>query len=392
MKNKILIDASTVMDTADGLSNYIIGIIRHLPKESFNYFDYTILINPDLKRPELITYIENNPFTILKEKIRPIGPKRDWDMFWFLKKYEAKFDLIHITSNNYPLSLKKGICTIHDITFKRFFDSPKYSFNLATRYLNLVIGNCLKRATAIIAVSRSTKSELEHWYNVTPAESEKITVIYEGYEHLDYGEKSAEACYKPALSHGYLFYLGSMRKHKNISNLIAGFKHALPQLPAGIQLVASGSERFLSNEDRNLVSQINSSGERIVFTGYLSHACVEQYFRNCDAFILPSLSEGFGIPVLEAFYFGKPILCSDTTSLPEVAGEAAQYFDPVSPESIGAAIINFYQHPELAVALVKKGRERLQLFSWNIAAAETVALYKKVLKTREDICLERLLR
>lgn len=379
MKKKILIDASTVMDRADGLSNYIIGIIRHLPKESFNNFDYTILINPGLNRPELIAFIENNPFTILKEKIRSIGPKRDWDMYWFLKKYESKFDLIHITSNNYPLSLKKGICTIHDITFKRYFDSPKYAFNLATRYLNLVIGNCLKRATAVIAVSQSTKNELINWYNVSPANAEKITVVYEGYEHLEYSGKSVEVCDTPPLTNGYLFYLGSMRKHKNISNLIAGFKHALPGLPASVQLVASGSERFLSEQDKNLIAEINSIGERIVFTGYLSNACVEEYFRHCDAFILPSLSEGFGIPVLEAFYFGKPILCSNTTSLPEVAGDAAQYFDPLLPESIGAAIVNFYNHPELAEELVKKGSERLQLFSWNKAAEETVTLYSKVL-------------
>ena len=128
------------------------------------------------------------------------------------------------------------------------------------------------------------------------------------------------------------------------------------------------------------MAEINCNGERIVFTGYLSNACVEQYFRHCDAFILPSLSEGFGIPVLEAFYFGKPILCSNTTSLPEVAGDAAQYFDPLIPESIAAAMINFYRRPEIAEEFVKKGSERLQLFSWNKAAKETVLLYKKVLK------------
>ena len=367
------------MNTADGLSNYIIGIIRHLPKESFEHFEYTILINPGLQRAELIPFIKNNQFAILEKKIRPIGPKRDWDMFWFLKKYEATFDLIHITSNNYPLSLKKGICTIHDITFKRYFDSPKYSFNLATRYLDKVINNCLKRATAVIAVSQSTKNELINWYNVTPAESDKISVIHEGYEHLEYGDKSLDNFCTIPITNGYIFYLGSMRKHKNISNLIAAFKFALPHLPAGVQLIASGSERFLSDKDKDLITQINSEGERIVFTGYLSNACVEQYFKNCDAFILPSLSEGFGIPVLEAFYFEKPILCSNTTSLPEIAGDAAQYFDPFFPESIGEAMIKFYGNPELAKTLVKKGKERLQFFSWTKAANETVSLYEKIL-------------
>ena len=380
MKCKILIDASTVTYLADGLSNYIIGLIQYLPAESFNDFEYTVLVNPGLDRPELMSVLKNGNFKILEKKIKPIGLKRDLNMFWFLRKYKAQFDLIHITSNNYPLSLKNGICTIHDITFKKYFDHPKYSFNLATTYMDLVIRNCLKKSTAIIAVSNATKNELINCYHLPDDKKNKISVIYEGYEHLENTEEPASICEESLQYNGsYLFYLGSFRVHKNIDNLLLAYKLAINHIPAGIKLIISGNDQYLKTEGFNIVAEINKFEKRVVFTGYLSNACVEKYFRNSDAFILPSLSEGFGIPILEAFYYNKPVLCSNTTSLPEVAGNAAIYFNPSDPQSIADAIIEFYADPSLTMSMVEKGNEQLKNFSWAKTAAETLDLYKKYL-------------
>lgn len=380
MKCKILIDASTVTYLADGLSNYIIGLIQYLPVESFNDFEYTVLINPGLDRPELMSILNNGNFKIIEKRIKPIGLKRDWNMFWFLRKYKAQFDLIHITSNNYPLSLKNGICTIHDITFKKYFDHPKYSFNLATTYMDLVIRNCLKKSTAIIAVSNATKNELINCYNLQGERKNKISVIYEGFEHLENNEEPPSLCEEGLQYSGsYLFYLGSFRVHKNIENLLLAYKLAINHIPAGIKLIISGNDQYLKTAGFNIVAEINKFEKRVIFTGYLSNACVEKYFRNSDAFILPSLSEGFGIPVLEAFYYNKPVLCSNTTSLPEVAGNAAIYFNPSDPQSIADAIIQFYADPSMAISMVEKGNKQLKNFSWAKTALETTALYKKYL-------------
>lgn len=378
MKKKILIDATPVVPFVDGLSNYIINLIKYLPAESFNEFEYTVLLNKGLKKEEFTSFVRCGNFKILEKKIAPIGPERDWDMFWFLLKYKSRFDLIHITSNNYPFALGKGICTIHDITFKSYFDHPKYSFKLATKYMNAVIKHCLKKSTVIIAVSNSTKAELTKWYHLNDKAQDKIKVIYEGWEHLtEY--RSNKVCTDEFVSiNEYIFYLGTFRIHKNISNLLRAFSLALAHIPSNKKLAISGSSKKLNLKDKEFLKEINRHEERIVFTGYLTNECVEKYFQNADAYILPSLSEGFGIPVLEAFYYNTPVLCSNTTSLPEVAGKAAIYFDPYNVQDIANAIIKFYNNPIQSENLIKSGKEQLQKFSWSKTAQETVQVYKKI--------------
>jgi glycosyltransferase involved in cell wall biosynthesis len=376
MKKKVLIDATPVTSLVDGLSNYIINLIKYLPVESFSEFEYTILINKGLIREDFTSFLQQGKYKILEKKIAPIGPKRDWNMFWFLLNYRNKFDLIHITSNNYPFSLKKGVCTIHDITFKRYFDHPKYSFRLATIYMNAVIKHALKKSSAIIAVSSSTKNELIKWYRLNQQQQIKIKIVYEGWEHL-IKYKEGNICSDDFVSNNeYIFYLGTFRIHKNISNLLKGFRLATGSIPSNKKLAISGSSKFLQEKDKILLAEINKYEQKVIFTDYLSNACVEKYFRKADAYILPSLSEGFGIPILESFYYNTPVLCSNTTSLPEVAGNAAIYFDPHDPENIAKAIIEFYTSPEHAQSLINEGKKQLKKFSWAKTSLNTVNIYR----------------
>ena len=102
MKKKVLIDATPVTSLVDGLSNYIINLIKYLLAESFDEFEYTILINKGLRRDEFTSFLTASNCKVLEKRIAPIGPKRDWNMFWFFLKHRKKFDVVHITSNNYP--------------------------------------------------------------------------------------------------------------------------------------------------------------------------------------------------------------------------------------------------------------------------------------------------
>ena len=375
MKKRILIDATTIVEKKDGLSQYIISLLAQLPKLALEEFDITVLIKKGVKRLELWEVLNARKFKILQANIAPIGPKRDLDFFIFFLRNKNKFDLFHSTSNQYPVCLKHGIATVHDITFKKYLDSKWWTFNMGSRYLNFVISNSLKKSAAVIAVSNHTKNDLVNTYKCT---GEKIHVIYEGWEHLKNNNSLVTEETLPIFTH-YLFYVGTTRLHKNIKNLLKGFNIATTDLPQKIKLVISGNETYLDEEEKEIVMQLNKNGQRIVFTGFVSKENLEQLFRNADAFIFPSLSEGFGIPVLEAFYFKKPLLCSNATSLPEIAGNAAIYFDPEKPQKIAEAILHFFKTPALAKELVVKGEERLKLFSWEKMAKETVALYKKVL-------------
>ena len=375
MKKRILIDASTVISKIDGLSQYIINLIKHLPEESFDIFDYSVLVNKDLNRNALTDILKDQRFTIIEARIAPIGPKREWDMFWFLRKYKAKFDLFHSTSNQYPLYLKKGIATIHDITFRKYLNAPWYTFKTASFFLNLVIKNSLYRSVAVIAVSEFTKNDLVNKYQLNEKIQKKINVIYEGWEHLINSDDNEIVNTELFEFENYLFYVGTTRVHKNMKNLLKAFIIAANEINENISLVIVGNESYLDDDDKKSINSINEKYKRVFFTGFVSKKELDYLFTNCCAFIFPSLSEGFGIPVLEAFYFKKPLLCSNSTSLPEIAGNAALYFDPSSPEDIARSVITLYKDPAIGPGLVKKGEERLQLFSWKKTASQTVQLY-----------------
>lgn len=376
MKKRILIDTTTVPVNPDGLSQYIINFLKNIPDEAFTTFDLMLLINRNIQRQDMADLINSKKFIILETNIAPIGFKRDFAMYRFYKANKDKFDVFHSTSNQYPLCVKDGIATIHDITFAFYFDEPWWTFKLSKFYLNLVIKNSLKKARCIISVSDATKNTLINFYKLKPEISKKIETIYEGWEHLiidDVENKSTD----PPIDNGrYMFYVGSTRKHKNIKNLLAAFQLTMKVLPENINLLLSGSNSYLDNDDKKIIELINYKKTRLIFTGFVTKINLDSLFRNADMFIFPSLSEGFGIPVLESFYFNKPLLCSQTTSLPEIAGDAALFFDPESPKDIAEKIVYFYDHPELATQLVEKGKKRLTYFSWKKTANETFELYK----------------
>jgi glycosyltransferase involved in cell wall biosynthesis len=383
MKPHILIDASVVISVADGLSVYVINLLKHLPDEAFEQFDFSILLRPGLDRPEFFAALEGRPFRLIEETIAPIGPRRDWDMFRFLRRRGQEFDLVHITSNQYPLFLRHGICTIHDVTFKRWFHNPggiPGARHAAVAYLTLVISNCLRRAGRIIADSEATRQEIRRLFHATPAQMDKIDVVHLGWEHLrDEDETATEAIDPlPYPDKSFLFFLGTFRPHKNLAGLLRGFERVLDSLPEDKLLVVSGdgSDR-LSPELKAVVDRINAKRQRVIFTGYLSGAEVRRHYAQADAFVFPSLAEGFGLPVLEAFHYGIPLLCANNTSLPEVAGDGALYFDPTDPDSIGDALVRFYQDPGLRERLIAKGRERLQHFSWQKTAEQTLQIYRQ---------------
>lgn len=380
MKKRILIDASTVVSLEDGLSHFIINLIRYLPEESFEKFDYTVLVNKGMQRKELTDLLKDPRLHVIEQKIAPIGPKRDWQMFWFLRKHKKDFDLIHITSNNYPFALNNGIATIHDITFKRFFDTPRFTFNLATTYMDKVIKHSLRNSRAIITVSQATKNDLVNRYHLDQAVSDKIKAVHHGWEHLMSKDHSAPNCgERLQATSDYLLFVSTFRIHKNISNLLLAFQKAMRTLPPNKKLILIGNDEFLKEKDLELVREINKNGQRVIFTGYLEKSCVEEYFRHADAYIFPSLSEGFGFGVLEAFFYNIPLLCSDKTSLPEIAGDAAMYFDPYDADDIARAIERFYAGKHIGEDLVARGRERLKAFSWKKNALEIIAVYESVL-------------
>lgn len=379
---RILLDATGLTTMVDGLSIYIVNLLRHISEDCLSEMAFTLLLNDNVDRADLAAAIAGKPIEIRRLRIAPIGPRRDIQFALFLRRHGSEFDLIHILSSNYPVAMQGGICTVHDVTFRTAFDRKKSipgSALAARLYLAFMTRRAVRNADALIAVSDATRREIIRYFDPCGIAEQKIRVIHEGWEHTQAVTASADPF--PFEKGGFLLFLGSYRVHKNLAGLLEAFARAVPQLPQNKTLVISGSSGRLFKHFRSSVDQINAEGERVVFTGYVSNEAAHRLLEKADALILPSLSEGFGLPVLEAFSAGTPVLCSNTTALPEVAGDAALYFDPRNPDSIADAILRLYSDPVLAPQLRAAGRKRLNQFSWTQAARKTVDLYRETLKT-----------
>lgn len=378
---KILIDASSVTNNPDGLSTYIVQLLRHLPAAAPD-IHFTALLNPGVERHDLDEAIAHGGIEIVYARTAAIGPQRDLQMLRHLRRLRGQFDLIHITAMTYPFALKGGVCTIHDLTYRKWFHGAPLKRAAARFYLNMVIRNCVRNASAIIAVSEGTKNDIAELAGVEPAKLSKATVIYEGWEHVvktDVGVPRSETL----PSGDYLFFLGTNRSHKNLTNLLKAFDRVKGRLAPNKLLVITGSSAKLDAAQMALVEQINAANPRVVFTGFVSDSMVGELYRGADAFIFPSLKEGFGLPILEAYYYGTPLIAARAPAIPEVAGDGALYFDPLDVDSIADAILQFYADPSLGPAMVARGRERLRQFSWIKTAAQTVDVYRAALAGRE---------
>jgi glycosyltransferase involved in cell wall biosynthesis len=378
IKKRILIDASTVTNQVDGLSHYIINLIKHLPEEVYVDFDVKILVNRNVDRKELDDLFVNDKLTKIQYKISPVGPRRDIDFIFFFMKYRDSFDIFHCTCNWYPFFFKGGIATVHDITYKKFFDADRFKLFFVKKYMDLAIKNLVKNSAVVVSISNSTKAELVHYFNLTNVEQAKINVVYEGWEHIKREENLSIIDAGIEITN-YFLYVGSSRVHKNILKLLQAYQIASTSVPNIERLLITGDMEFLSPTIKALVVEINKNGERVIFTGYVSSSKLHSIYSNALAIVFPSLSEGFGIPVLEAFYYNKPLLCSNTTSIPEVAGSAAIYFDPYSERDIAEKLIFFYNNKRLVTHLVQEGRNQLEKFSWYKCGREMEKIYRTFL-------------
>jgi glycosyltransferase involved in cell wall biosynthesis len=175
----------------------------------------------------------------------------------------------------------------------------------------------------------------------------------------------------------FIFHLGSPFPHKNIENLIRAFEKLAGQYP-DLQLILPGKKEFYFAQ---LQKQIDASPvrDRILVPGFVSDEELKWLYTNAAAYVLPSLSEGFGLPGLEAMAHGCPLVSSDATCLPEVYGKAAHFFNPEDPIDMAQKISEVISNEKLRQDLIKKGSEQIKKFSWELMAEQTLAVYRSVL-------------
>lgn len=223
-----------------------------------------------------------------------------------------------------------------------------------------------ERADRIISISESTKNDIVELLGISP---EKIDVIYLG-NSLNITAVSNESSEKPT---PYILFVGNRTMYKNFTPTVQAIHMLLNQF--GIKLICAGGGPFSKTELELFQSlRISDLVEQVV----INDAILANLYKNAIAFIFPSLYEGFGIPVLESFACGCPCIVSNVSSLPEVAGDAALYVTPTSPESIENAVRLILEDSLLRSSLTQRGYEQLAKFSWKRTVSETLSLYERV--------------
>ena len=264
-------------------------------------------------------------------------------------------------ADNCPKSAAR-IVTVYDMIHERFPESLKPGDRISD-----IKKFSLNRSDHIISISNNTREDLIDFFNIRP---EKISVVHLGYMHREIIRPHIIKLPKP-----YLLYVGDRGGYKNFSGLITAYANSAP-LRDELNLICFGGGKFKMDE-LNLISHLGLEKSKVMqqsgdddLLGYI--------YANATAFVYPSLYEGFGIPPLEAMSYGCPVVCSETSSIPEVVGDASEFFDPHSIDSISNAIENVVYNDPKRQELIKKGYGQAKLFSWGKCAADTLNVYKEV--------------
>lgn len=315
----------------------------------------------------------SDKLTIEILNIPPIGPVRDFKFWKWWRTNKTRFDCFYEPSEQYPLCVKGGLYTIHDVLYEEFPEKlGKYSL-LKKLYLHHVVKRGLRKADNVIAVSNFTKNEILKYHGKFA--KDKISVVYEGYEHLDKVRlKTKNEIIDIVKDTNYFLYIGSSRGHKNLYNLFVAFEKAAVDW----KLVVVGRMDRLSENEKSFVEKLNQDKERIIFTGWIDDPLMYTILANASAFCFPSKSEGFGIPILEAYYFSVPLLCSDIAVFQEVAGNACIKFNPFDVDNIAKVLKDFTHISEQErILLLQRQKEQLQKYSWEKAAKLIYEILKK---------------
>jgi glycosyltransferase involved in cell wall biosynthesis len=286
---------------------------------------------------------------------------------------------VFLTGDTY-MPLNPGVRTVavsHDLAFFHYPNHMRFSDRV---FYNYFFPKYHQKADRIIAVSEYTKSDIINQYAIP---EHKIDVVHNAANgHFYPVSERVKQQTKAKLTGGkpYFVYLGSIHPRKNIVNLIKGFE---------IFKEKTGTEHFLiiigrpAWKTRDFYSALdNSKFKDFIINTQIEREKLPDYIGSADAMFYVSLFEGFGIPVLEGFEAGIPVVTSNCTSMPEVAGDAALLVDPNSPEDIAKSMIRLSSDPELCKNLVEKAKKRLNMFSWDCSAEKIYEILKKTAENK----------
>jgi len=356
--------------TRVGISEYAYQILTKLYEfrsENKNDYSYTI-------------YLKSNPLDHLPKstswwKYKVVKPAKLWtqiglpihlvtttkkpDVFLTLTHYGPRFSRI------------PTIVSVMDLSYLHFPETFRkndlYQLTKWTEY-------SVKKAKKVITISNSSKNDIIKYYKV---KEDKVKVVYLGLKNLSMNEPSEKELSEFGVNKKFILFVGTLQPRKNITRLIEAFSKLSDNLKDEHQLVVIGKKGWLYEDILSSPEKFHVS-DKVLFLDYVSDDDLPNFYKKAELFVLPSLYEGFGLPVLEAMRYGCPVVTSNVSSLPEAGGDAALYFKPEDVDDIKNTIEKVLTDKSLKEKMIEKGRDHYKKFTWEKAAKEVLGAIEEI--------------
>jgi len=378
---RIGIDARLWGPYGRGVGRYVENLIKNLEKID--------------RKNEYVIFLREQNFGLYQPRNKKFS-KVLLDVPWYTAREQAvlpsffsaqRLDLLHVPHFNVPILYSgKTVSTIHDLTMLKFGGKRTTTRSLPVYLLKrsglqAILGAAARKSAAVITPSKFVRDEVVQTFGISP---KKVSVTYEagvlaGKERTPQEKQVERVLGKYKIVPPYFLYVGGFYPHKNLDRLLRAVKLLNEELGKEAELVMVGSE---DDFRKKLMQQALEIGalKYLVFTGYVTDADLVDLYQKSEALVQPSLSEGFGLPTVEAMSLGTPVVQSETSCLPEIAGKAALYFDPYKPRDMAEKMGKILGSKSLRSRLSKAGLKRSEDYSWEKMAKETLKVYEKAAK------------
>ena len=364
-----------------GMDIVVLELIKNLQKIDHEN-EYFIFVAPG--ENDFLKETDNFNICEIDMKLYPV-----WEQIGLvLTAKNMKLDMLHLTANTAPLWTRiPYILTLHDtITLEQssYLRQGKTMYQWAGhQYRRFVIPRAASRSKHIITVSETEKQNIIHRLHIDP---EKITVIHNGvgdcFNPVMDKEVIRQFNEKYRLPQKYILSIGNTEPRKNTVNLLKAYSEYYTHSAEKRALVLSHNDRSafkMQVQQAGLSEQVK---RKIIMLGYVRSADMPVLFSEAGMFVYPSQREGFGIPILEAMTSGTPVITSDTSSMPEVGGNAARYANPFDFKDIAEQMLYLEVHPEQCDEMIKAGLLQSKKFSWKNTAQNVLNVYQKIITDR----------
>ncbi len=371
---KIGIDLITISDKGAGLRRMGQQLIEGLV--NFDHENqYTIFVNENA----------GDLFSIKKKNFKIIKIKTPPKIHYFYEQFYLPFrclfedfDILHSPVSALPyFSFKKSVITVPDLTFILY---PETMTKIGYFYWKLFMGKGIKTASKIITISESTKRDLITYFHI-PRNKIKVIHLYPT-QNFKY-DKSYTKLLKDKFNipKRYILYLGTLQPRKNLTTLIKAYAILKKDNKIPHSLVIAGNKGWLYDNIFNLVKELDIDND-VIFTSFIPEIYLPSLYSGADLFAYLSLYEGFGLPPLEAMACGTPVLTSNTSSLPEVVGDAGILVNPNNIDDITCKMLKILKDDIFHQELRNRGLKRVKQFSIQKATKATIDVYREVIESR----------